>query len=421
MAQAREVVITGVGVVCPIGIGKQPFWHALDAGQSGIVVLPEIADADFPFRLGGKVQGFDGKDFVQPRKTLKVMCNEIQYAYAAGALAMEDAGLAKGQIEGERLGVVLGSEMFYGDLFELVDVYRHSIVEGKFDYDLFGPAAMRDLFPLWMLKYLPNMAACHLGIAIEARGPNNSIVQGGVSSLAALMEGASCIERGIADVMLVGGVGSNITISALAFKPYDQFTQSKDDPTLAIKPFDRDRDGTVPGEGAGMLVLESRAHAEGRGATILARIRGSSSRFEPNGPERPVQGTAIRGSIQAALAKAELRPEEIGHVNAHGIGTIAHDRLEAQAIHATLGDVPVTAPKSYFGDLGAGSGAVEMIASVLALQQGRVPRTLNYKQPDPECPVHVVAGTSLELDHAAAMLLNQSSTGQAVAVVIDKL
>jgi 3-oxoacyl-[acyl-carrier-protein] synthase II len=420
MAQAREVVITGVGVVCPIGIGKQPFWNALDAGQSGIVVLPEVADDDFPFRLGGKIQGFDGKDFVQPRKTLKVMCNEIQTAYAAGMLAMEDAGLAKGQVEGERLGVVLGSEMFYGAVQEMEDVYRHSIVEGQFDPDLFGPAAMRDLFPLWMLKYLPNMAACHMGIAFEARGPNNTIVQGGVSSLAAVMEGASYIERGIADVMVVGGVGSGITISALPFKAYSHFTQWKGDPTLAIKPFDRDRTGAVPGEGAGMLVLEARTYAAGRGANILARIRSSSSRFEPSSPSHPQQGTAIRGSIQAALAKAGLQPEDIGHVNAHGVSTVEHDRIEAQAIHATLGDVPVTAPKSYFGDLGAGSGAVEMIASVLALQQGRVPRTLNYKQPDPECPIHVVNGTSLELDHTAAILLNQSDTGQAAAVVIDK-
>jgi 3-oxoacyl-[acyl-carrier-protein] synthase II len=188
---------------------------------------------------------------------------------------------------------------------------------------------------------------------------------------------------------------------------------------LAARPFDRARDGAVFGEGSGVLVLEERAHAEARGANIVARVRASSSRFEPHGPGRPLTGSAIRHSIEAALAKAGLQPQDIGHVNAHGEGTVAADRCEAQAIHETLGDVPVTAPKSYFGDLGSGSGAVEMIASVLALQHGRIPRTLNYKQPDAECPINVVAGVSREIDKPTALILNQAHTGQAVAVLID--
>ena len=419
MAKSREVVITGVGVVCPLGVGKEGYWSALDAGLSGVVELPQLAGSGLPFRIGGRVQGFEGKDFVQPRKTLKVMSHEIQTGYGAAMLAMTDAGLTKGSVDPERLGVVMGSEMLYGEAEELVDCYRHVIVDGKFQYDLWGQHAMRDLFPLWMLKYLPNMAACHIGIAIEARGPNNSIVQGGVSSLLAVMEGTACIERGNADVMLVGGSGSLISMSALPFRGWDQLSKWDGDPALAARPFDLQRDGVVLGEGSGAMIIEAREYAEQRGANILARIRGGSNRFEPVAPGRARTGSAIRSSIEQTIAQANLKPQDIGHVNAHGISTIEDDRLEAQAIHETLGDVLVTAPKSYFGDLGAGSGAVEMIASVLALQHGSVPRTLNYKQPDPECPVNVVCGVSHPSTKPTALLLNQASTGHAAAVLID--
>ncbi|MEX2027606.1 MAG: beta-ketoacyl synthase N-terminal-like domain-containing protein, partial [Pirellulaceae bacterium] len=358
------------------------------AGASGIDLLPDFAGADLPFRIGGLIKNFDAKEYVQPRKTLKVMCGEIQAAFAASVLAMQDAGLAKGAVDPDRLGVVLGSEMLYGDLLEMSDAYRHSLADGRFTAADWVTHAMRDLFPLWMLKYLPNMAACHIGIANDARGPNNSIIQGGVSSLLAVIEASYVLLRGHGDVMIAGGSGSGVSTSALTFRGWSYLSQSKGPPNQSPRPFDVQRDGTALGEGSACLVLESREHAQRRGAKVLARVAGFASRFETP----PIRGGAIGSAITAALRQADVATGDVGHVNAHAAGSVELDAIEAQAIRETLGDVPVTAPKSFFGDLGAGSGAVELVASVLALAEGRVPRTLNYEQADPRCPVNVVRG-----------------------------
>ncbi|MDX1945936.1 MAG: beta-ketoacyl-[acyl-carrier-protein] synthase family protein, partial [Pirellulaceae bacterium] len=387
MPDQREVVITGVGVVCPIGVGREPFWRALEAGQSGVGWIKEYEHTDLPFRIAGLIKGFDAKEFVQPRKTIKVMCSEIQAAYASAMLATQDAGLPKGSVPAERMGVVLGSEILYGDVEETGEVFRHCMESGQFDFSRWGDFAFKDLFPLWMLKYLPNMAACHISIACDAHGPNNSIVEGGASSLLALNEATMVIQRGHADVMLAGGSGSTASIGCLPFRGWEHLSQWPGDPTGASRPFDARRSGIVPGEGSAVFVLEDREHAERRGAKILARLLGFASRYEACTHGQPFQGTAIRQSIVAALASAGVSPDEIGHVNAHGDGGIEHDRVEALAIRETLGDVPVTAPKSYFGDLSAGSGAVEMAASVLGLAHGQIPPTLNYETFDPACPV----------------------------------
>jgi 3-oxoacyl-[acyl-carrier-protein] synthase II len=423
MPLSREVVITGLGVVSPLGVGQEAFWQALAAGTSGVDWLPEIngLPEEMPFRYAARIKDFDAKQYVQPRKTIKVMCPEIQTAYAAAALAMQDSGLAKGAVEPERLGVVLGSEMLYGELEELNECYRHCAPEGHFQLAKWGEFAFKDLFPLWMLKYLPNMAACHISIAHDARGPNNSIVEGGVSSLLAVAEAAAIIERGQADAMLAGGSGSATAFSCMPFRGWEQLATWRGEPAAASRPFDARRTGIVPGEGAGVLMLEAREQAEARGATILARIAGWASRFEaPPQPWHPRSGRAVRQSIEAALNSADMLPGDIGHVNAHGEGSFAADRAEAQAICAALGEVPVTAFKSYFGDCAAGSGAVELIGSVLALVHGRIPRTLNYEQADPECPVNVIAGESLPVGKPTAIALNQSFTGQAAAVVIAR-
>jgi 3-oxoacyl-[acyl-carrier-protein] synthase II len=419
MSSSRQVVITGLGVVSPTGIGVGPFWESLVAGQSGIDWLPETRGAELPFRYAGRIKDFDAKQYVQPRKTIKVMCREIQVAYAAAAMATENAGLAKGEVEPERFGVVLGSEMFYGELAEMGDVYRPCAEEGRFHFERWGDVAFKNLFPLWMLKYLPNMAACHISIAHDARGPNNSIVAGGASGLLAIGEAAFAIQRGHADAMLAGGSGSYAAFSGLPFRGWDQLTRWQGEPAGASRPFEASRSGLVPGEGAALLMLESREHAERRGAKILARIAGFASRYEaPGGAWQPRTGRAIGQSIEAALASSGLRAADIGHVNAHGESSIEPDRSEAQAIGQTLGDVPVTALKSYFGDLAAASGAVELVGSVLALANGRVPPTLNYERPDPRCPVNVIHGELLPVERPTAIALNQSNTGQAAAMVI---
>src|SRR5262249_44094220 len=199
----------------------------------------------------------------------------------------------------------------------------------------------------------------HISIAHDARGPNSSIVEGGVSSLLAISEAAAAIERGHADAMLAGGSGSSAAFSCMPFRGWEQMSKWQGEPAAASRPFDAQRAGIVPGEGAGVLLLEAREHAQRRGAEILARIAGYASRFEPpGGLWEKRTGSGIGQSISAALAAAELQTEDVGHVNAHGEGSIEQDRLQGQAIRATMGDGPVTGLQNYFGDLAAGSGAV---------------------------------------------------------------
>ncbi len=415
MVPFSEIVCTGVGVVSPIGIGREAFWQSLIDGCSGVGRMTRF---DLPHSIAGEVRGFDPKKFVRPRKSLKVMSRDIQLAYAAADLARQDANIASESIEPERMGIVFGADLIPADLNELVSAYLPCIDDGRFTFDRWGSHAMGELHPLWMLKYLPNMPACHIGIAQDARGPNNSIVHGEVSSLLALSEAVRVIQRGQADVMIAGGTGSRVRPGLWTRNGMFELSGRVDDPAAAMRPFDADRDGMVHGEGAGAFLLETRQHAEARGATVYARILGFSATYSPPSSGKEPEGTAIGTSIDAALNNASLEPADVGHVNARGLSTRGDDQREAQAIADRLGDVPVTAPKSYFGNLGAGTGAVEAAASVLALHHGLLPPTLNFHRPDPLCPVNVVHGEPVTVSVPTALLLSQSPTGQAAAMAI---
>jgi len=415
----REVVVTGLGIVSPIGIGREPFWRSLIEQQSGVGELTSFDSSTLPMRFGAEIKDFDAKQYVRPRKSLKVMSRDIQLGFAAADMAYNDAGLTPQTAAPERFGVVYGADMMYCDLDEVADAYRNCRVENQFQFDLWGTQALGNLYPLWMLKYLPNMPACHIAIALDARGPNNSITLSEASSLLAIAEAMRVIQRGSADVMIAGGTSSRVHPTSYVFRGAHLLSRATENPQQILRPFDAGRTGTLNGEGAAALVLESREHAEARGATIIGRLIGYGSTYEPvakNGSG--ATGSGVRGAIRVALADAGLTPEQVGHVNANGISTVAMDKLEAAAIRETLGDVPVTAPKSYFGNVGAGTGAIETMASVLALGEGRIPVTLNYTTPDPECPVNVIRGEPLSVKQPTALLLNIAQTGQAVAVVL---
>jgi 3-oxoacyl-[acyl-carrier-protein] synthase II len=418
MSHPRDIVITGAGVVTPIGIGVKAFWDSLAAGRSGIRPVDLFDASSLRVRFGGQIPDFDPKQYVRPRKSLKVMSREIQLGFAAADLAMSEAGIAEGSLEPERFGVVFGSDMIYADLEDLEQTYRRSARAGSFDFHLWSEAIHEELHPLWLLKHLPNMAASHIAIAYDARGPNNSIVLGDVSSLLAIAEAASVIRRGWADVMLAGGTGCRLHPTALVARGYALLSHRADDYQAACRPFDLDRDGLVNGEGAGAIVLEAREHAERRGAAIRGELAAVAARCEPGAHRTGLTGQALRLAIRAACEAAGLARDEVGHVNAHGVSTVPMDRAEAAAIAAELGAVPVTATKSSFGHLGAGGGTVELVASLLGLERGVVPVTLNYRTPDPECPVNVVHGQPLGGRPATAVKVNLSSTGQAVAAVI---
>ena len=419
MSVNQEVVITGVGVASPLGFGLEEFRSALAQQQSVLAPLTIVDTTYLAMPFGAELKDFEPKEYVTPRKSLKVMSRDIQTAYAASVIAMDNAKLEKGSVPPERLGVVFGSDMIYSPASELEAVFRACIDEdGKYHHERWGEAAMSNIYPLWMLKYLPNFPACHVGIVYDAQGPNNSITMGDASSLLAFSEAISCIQRGMADVMLTGGTGTRLSLVSLMMYGNQQISQRKDDPQHASRPFDADRDGVCYGEGAGVFVIESRDSALARGAKIYARILGCGQSYEDRRFDKPGTGDGYRRAISKALAAANLEPGEIGHVNAHGESTTHGDACEAQAIHDCLGDVPVTALKSYFGNLGAGSGAVELLASVLALETGEVPPTLNYEKADPNCPINVVHDAPQKVDAPIALAINQSRSGQTAAIIL---
>lgn len=418
MLLAQDVVITGLGVISPIGIGRNAVWNSLCAGQSGVRPLTFFETPDNWLPFGGEVRDFDAKEYVKPRKSLKVMSRDIQLGVTSAAMAKADAGLSDGSVDPLRFGVTFAADLMHCQLEDVASAFRGCIVDGKFNFDLWGSQAMADIFPLWMLKYLPNMPACHIAIAHDARGPNNSHSLGESSSIMSISEAFRVIERGHADVMIAGGASSRVHPTLWVRNCLLPVSCSKADPATISRPFDAGRDGFVNGEGAAAFVLETREHAVARGAKILARILGYGNSFERRGEGRPPKGEATRRAIAGALEMAGVSARDVGHVNAHGLSTIDDDRAEAQAIRDLLGDVPVTAPKSFFGNIGAGTGAVEMVASLLAFEHDQTPITLNYERPDPECPVNVIAREPLTGARRTALLLNQSAMGQSAALLI---
>jgi 3-oxoacyl-[acyl-carrier-protein] synthase II len=418
MSPVPEVVVTGLGIVSPIGIGISAFWNSLESQTSGIRRLSQFDTSGVGIDCGAEVLDFDPKDYVKPRKSLKVMSRDIQLGVVAASLAVQDAQVTPESVDPDRFGVAFGADMMHCEPEDISNAYRRCMVDGHFDFRLWGPAAMEEIYPLWMLKYLPNMPACHIAIAHDARGPNNSHSLSECSSLMAIGEAVRVIERGDADIIIGGGTGTRIHPVIWVRSRLQEVTRRGDPPDKLSRPFDLMRDGFINGEGAGALVLERRDHAEARGVKIWARVVGYGSSHESRGVGQPPQGNGTRRAIVAALRAADMNPGDLGHVNAHGLSTIDDDRAEASAIHKELGDVPVTAPKSYFGNLASGAGSVEAAVSVLAIERGRVPVTLNYEKPDPQCPVNVIAGQPLIGAKPTAILLNHSPMGQSVALII---
>ncbi len=411
-----DVVVTGLGVVSPIGIGVQAFWDALISRSSGIRVRDAFALTELPWRIGGDVRDFDAKLFVKPRKSLKVMCPQIQFGYAAAQMAVEHAGLTPGSYDPDRLGTVFGSETFYADPEEVAEVFRKCTVNRCYDHERWGEFAMRDIMPLWMLKYLPNMVASHISIAYDARGPSNTICQAEVSGQLALIEAIDIIQRGAVDVVIVGGTGSPMETTSLIYRGWKMLSHRIHEPQQASRPFDAARDGVVLGEGAGAIVIERADFAQARGAKVLARILGTDRRFCPTSSPQYVE--AIIYSIRTAMRDAEIDSAHLSHLNANALSTIQGDIAEAQAIRQALGDVPVFAPKSYFGNLGPGTAIVELIASICAMRNQTLPATLNFETPDPNCPVNVVAQASALVANAAVVKISLASTGQIATVIV---
>ena len=416
MNSRREIVITGIGVVSPIGVGQEEFWQSLLDGTCGMGVREGFSSVDSPLRIEAKVKEFDAKRYVKPRKVLKIMCEPIQFACAAAAMAMEQANIERESISPDRIGTIFGTESFFANPNEVADAFRTCLAGRKFDYEQWGEIGIKQIQPLWMLKYLPNMAASHIAISLDARGPSNSICQGEVSGLLALIEAADLIQRGVADVVLTGGTGSPREYSALLTRGCHTLSKRIHEPESACRPFDRDRDGTVAGEGAGAIVLESAEHAQKRGATPLARLAGwSRSYLNPNDEKFPL---ALQQNFESSLKNAEMSPADIGLVNSNASGSVRGDLVESVAIDQVFGDTPVVAHKGNFGNLGAGTSIIEMIGAMLAIRQGVIPATLNCDFVDPLCKTNVITSNT-SMEKRGALKSSFSATGQISSIILE--
>lgn len=424
----RRVVITGLGLVCPLGIGLAPFWSALAEGKGGIAPIKAFPIEGLPNHVGGEVADFDPKSLAIPKhrkalaKSLRVMARDIQLAVAAAEMAVADAGLADGGVDPTRIGVDIGAGLISTELDELAPAINLSTrADDSFDYQTYGKSGIPEIPPLWLLKYLPNMPACHISILCDCQGPSNSITEAEAASNLAIGEAARIIARGRADVMIAGGADSKIhPLSLVRMTLLDQMSRWAGEPSRACRPFDRDRDGWVAGEGAGILILEEREHALKRGGRIYGEVLGFGSGCDAApGGGLDFEGIGTEIATRAALRDAGLSPEEIGHVNAHGAATVASDLAESRALNRVFGSrTPVTAFKGYMGNLVSGCGAVEVIGSLLGVNHGLIPSVLNLDDPDPACDLDFVRGVPRPTSNPVFLNTNLTRHGQASALVV---
>jgi len=434
MPRSSDVVVTGVGPVTAVGIGAESYWQSLSRSQTAIGSLQRRTDKgpkpaphwrSLPLPgawLGAPIVDFVGEDFVRPRKALKVMSRELQTAFAASTLAMDECGLGErvrqGELAPERVATVFGSEMLYGPSSELHDAMERSRDErGEYQLNRFGDAAMRNIMPLWMLKYLPNMPACHVGISIGALGANNTILAGDVSITSALIEAVSVLRRGIADVVICGGSGTMIDSTRLVYRGDLPVPEVVDPLENSCRPHATEAVGVVGGEAAGAMVLEFAAAAERRGVKPLAVVAGGVSRFYA--PECGQRGSAeaIANAITGALEQAGLTPESIGLVVSHGMGDPLRDAAERHAIERTVPAAPLVMPIASVGHCGAGTAAIHLITGVLALTHRQVPPS-QFRGTAPCGWESRFRSTPTPLTKDAVLVLAHTSQGVANAVVL---
>jgi 3-oxoacyl-[acyl-carrier-protein] synthase II len=435
---ARRTVITGVGVICPLGSTKEALWDALAQGRSGVGPLRPLPFASvetLPVSFGGEARQFSGEiDDFGPmekdqkkavRKGLKVMCRECQMGVAVAQLALADAGLKPGTADPDRSGISFGTDY----MLSVPEEFSEGIVtcmdeERRFQFPRWGTEGLAKMPPLWLLKYLPNMPASHLAIYNDFRGPNNSLTMREAAANAAIGEAHQIIRRGSAEVMLVGATGTRLHPMKMGHVlGQEQVAIGDGDPATISRPFDRDRSGMVLGEGAGAIVLEELSSAQARGATIYGEVVAAATTCAAGPRLLAHRDRALQNAFQSVLQSAGADANELGHVHAHGLSTRTSDADEARAIQAVCGGrstpVPVVAAKSHFGNLGAGGGMVELIASLLAMQHDRLFPVLNYATPDAECPVAVVRDGDAR-PGGSFVNLNVTPQGQAAAVMVRR-
>ena len=408
----RRAVITGMGAITPLGLNVDDFWQGLIAGKSGIDWITVVNTDGYPAKVSGEVRGFDPEQYMD-RKEARRMARFSQFAVAAAQQAFDVAGLKVGDIEPERLGVLLGNG--YGGLPNTDEAVRTIIKKGGMRMD-----------PFFMLKTLPNMAASHVSIRFQAKGHSSTITTACAAATQAMGEALALIRAGSADVMLTGGSEAGMCELGLAsFSVMKVLSTRNGDPTKASRPFDAERDGFVSAEGAAVFVLESLEHAQARGATILAELIGFAASADAYHMVAPcADGEGAARCMRWALEDAGIEPEEVDYVNAHGTSTTLNDASETAAIKVALGEhayqVPISSTKSMIGHTLGASGALESVACVRTLQEGLIHPTINYEHPDPDCDLDYVPNQARQADVRVVLKNSFGFGGQNACLVFRR-
>jgi 3-oxoacyl-[acyl-carrier-protein] synthase II len=437
MMEAARVVVTGMGAVSPLGLNVDQMWAGLTAGRCGIDRIKAFDPTGMPCELAGEVPPYNIQDYVprKHRKAVKLMCRDIELAVVAAQEAFVSSGLITKGIDPDhvtldptRTAIILGAGMISCDMAELAPAVAASTTDGRFDIRKWGKQGLDLVTPLWLLKYLPNMLACHIGIIHDIQGPSNTLTCAEASSQLAVGEAAQIIARGDSDVAVAGGAEARVNLMMLMRQCLLKRAacNSRRSASEICRPFDAEAEGSVFGEGAGIVVLENLEHARQRGATILAEVLGIGQSHSLGAAPQHLEsdGAGVRIAIEKAMADAGLAPANLDLIVPHGIGVAQDDLAEAKGIQAALGpaveSIPVWPTKSMLSTTGAAAGALDMIAAVKAIVAGTIPAAKNFRKPAQGCRLHI-ATESQQQPIRHALCCSYTHGGQTAALVLKRL
>jgi len=410
--KSRRIVITGLGALTPLGNNVDEFWKGCIEGRSGIGWITLVDTTNYAVKVDGEVRGFDPQDYMD-RKEARRMARFSQFSVAAARMAIDDSGLRLDEEDATRIGVLLGNGN--GGFPETDDAVRQIIEKGGNRLD-----------PFYMSKTLPNMAAAQVAMQFHLKGYNNTVTTACAAGTQAIGDALDVIRIGRADVMVAGGGEAGICeLGLAAFAVMRALSTRTDDPTKASRPFDKDRDGFVCAEGAGILVLESLEHAQRRGARILGELAGYGASSDAYHVVAPcADGEGAQRAMRWALEDAAITPDQIDYINAHGTSTPANDATETLAIKGVFGkraySIPISSTKSMIGHTLGASGAIESIACLKAIETGILPPTINYDTPDPDCDLDYVPNRARKVDGVRHVLKNSFGFGGQNACLVFK-
>lgn len=408
----RRVVVTGIGCITPVGIGKKAFWDSIVRGVSGVSYITKFDTTDYPTKIAAEVKDFNPEEYLD-KKECKRMDKFAQFAVAATKLALDDGKIDVKEINPNRFGVVLGSGV--GGIETLEVEHKKLLARGA-----------KRVSPLFIPMMISNMAAGQVSMFFGAKGPNKTVVTACASATNAIGEAFRLIERGDSDIIVTGGTEASITpLSIAGFCSMKALSTNNDNPQGASRPFDKDRDGFVMGEGAGIIILESLEHAQNRNAEIYAEIVGygmSADAYHITSPDPEASGAAK--AMKYAIEDANITYEDISYINAHGTSTYYNDKFETIAIKKVFKEraynIPISSTKSMTGHLLGAAGGIEGIVCALAVKNNIVPPTINYKNSDPECDLDYVPNKARNMEVNYALSNSLGFGGHNATIIFKK-